>query len=159
MRILFVCTHNRCRSILAEALANHFGRGYISAASAGSNASKEVHPLTMLALKSRGISVDGLHSKSWYDLEEFMPEVVITVCDNAAGEACPLWLGDALKIHWGLADPSTIEGDIDKKLVAFDITMNTLSQRLLGLAELLESDPGNDCVREYLKSWQEVKTE
>lgn len=103
--------------------------------------------------------MDGLHSKSWYDLEEFMPEVVITVCDNAAGEACPLWLGDALKIHWGLADPSTIEGDIDKKLAAFDITMNTLSQRLLGLAELLESDPGNDCVREYLKSWQEVKTE
>ena len=111
MKILFVCTHNRCRSILCEAIASQRGGGLIEAASAGSAPVDAVHPLTLCYLEERGYRTDGLRSQSWHDLETFEPDRVITVCDSAAGETCPLWMGEVAKHHWGLPDPSRIEGD------------------------------------------------
>lgn len=108
LKLLFICTHNRCRSIVAEALANHIGEGLLLAASAGSEPAGAVHPLTLAHLRRHGVPVADLCSKSWDELEEFEPDFVITVCDKAAAEACPLWFGKALQVHWGLADPSTL---------------------------------------------------
>ena len=111
MKLLFICTHNRCRSILCEAIASQRGAGVLEAASAGSAPVDAVHPLTLRYLEERGYSTTGLLSQSWHDLESFEPDRVITVCDSAAGETCPLWMGEVEKHHWGLPDPSRIEGD------------------------------------------------
>jgi arsenate reductase len=110
MRLLFICTHNRCRSILCEAIAQQRGAGVLQAASAGSSPVAAVHPLTLRFLKARGYGTQGLVSQSWDDLQSFAPDKVVTVCDSAAGEACPVWMGEVEKIHWGLPDPSRVEG-------------------------------------------------
>ncbi|MEK9656599.1 MAG: arsenate reductase ArsC [Halieaceae bacterium] len=110
MRLLFICTHNRCRSILCEAIAQQRGAGVLQAASAGSAPVAAVHPLTLRFLKARGYETQGLVSQSWEDLQSFAPDKVVTVCDGAAGEACPVWMGEVEKIHWGLPDPSRVEG-------------------------------------------------
>ena len=154
MKILFVCTHNRCRSILAEALANQLGDGVVTAASAGSAPAGEVHPVTIQALKSRGVPVAGLQSKSWDKLEDFVPDAVITVCDSAAREECPLWLGDALKVHWGLADPSRLDGSHEEIKQAFDDTMTILAARINGLVGLLKQQADKSQIQIYLNSWQ-----
>ena len=111
MKLLFVCTHNRCRSILCEAITSQRGAGLLEAASAGSAPVDAVHPLTLRYLEERGYQTAGLRSKSWHELEAFDPDRVVTVCDSAAGEACPLWMGEVEKIHWGLPDPSRVVGD------------------------------------------------
>ena len=111
MKLLFICTHNRCRSLLCEAIVSQRGAGALQAASAGSAPVDAVHPLTLRYLEERGYSTDGLQSQSWHDLEGFEPDRAITVCDSAAGEVCPLWMGEVDKHHWGLPDPSRIEGD------------------------------------------------
>ena len=97
MKLLFICTHNRCRSILSEAITNQRARGILTAASAGSAPVDAVHPLTLRFLQERGYDTAGLASQSWVDLEAFEPDRVITVCDTAAGEACPLWMSDVEK--------------------------------------------------------------
>lgn len=130
MKLLFVCTHNRCRSILAEAIARHLGGGRIDVASAGSSPAGEVHPLTLKHLARHGIPTRGLASKSWDEAPGPAPDVVVTVCDRAAGEACPLWLGNAEKVHWGLADPSAVTGDEAVQREAFDAIITTLQARL-----------------------------
>ena len=134
LRILFICTHNRCRSILAEAVANHISEGCLLAASAGCEPAGEVHPLTLLSLQRHGIPAEGLRSKSWAELADFMPHFVITVCDNAA-ESCPLWLGKTRPLHWGVADPSLVATDENVCLQAFDQTIAILTARLLWLRE------------------------
>ena len=139
MNVLFVCTHNRCRSILAEAIANHRGRGWLQARSAGSSPAGEVHPLTLRYLAERGIPVDGLRSKGWEAVTEPAPEIVVTVCDRAAGEACPLWLGAAEKVHWGLADPSAVHGSDTEKRDAFLATIETLEARIRTLQPIVEA--------------------
>ncbi len=139
MNLLFVCTHNRCRSILAEAVANHVGRGRLRARSAGSSPAGAVHPLTLRYLSECGIPVAGLASTGWDEALEPAPDIVVTVCDRAAGEACPLWLGHAEKVHWGLADPSAIEGDEDTQRDAFLATIATLRERLIALLPFIEA--------------------
>lgn len=111
MKLLFICTHNRCRSILCEAIASQRGAGVLEAASAGSAPVDAVHPLTLRHLEERGYQTAGLQSQSWNDLEVFHPDRVVTVCDSAAGEVCPIWMGEVEKHHWGLPDPSRAEGD------------------------------------------------
>ncbi len=111
MKLLFICTHNRCRSILCEAIATQRGAGSLEAASAGSAPVDAVHPLTMRYLEERGYQTAGLQSQSWNDLAGFNPDRVVTVCDSAAGEVCPIWMGEVDKRHWGLPDPSRAEGD------------------------------------------------
>jgi len=110
MKILFICTHNRCRSILSEAIVNHQNDPRLIAASAGSQPVGEVHPLSVKYLNEAGIKTDGLKSQSWDELEGFNADVVVTVCDSAAGEACPVWFGKSIKLHWGLNDPSKVQG-------------------------------------------------
>ncbi|WP_066964375.1 arsenate reductase ArsC [Microbulbifer sp. Q7] len=130
MKLLFICTHNRCRSILSEAITNHYGQGRLEARSAGSQPSGEVHPLSLQFLAEQGIPTDGLASKSWDDLDGWTPDAVITVCDSAAGEACPIWLNDTVKVHWGLSDPSKLEGSDAHKAEAFRQTIGKIKHRV-----------------------------
>ena len=142
LNILFLCTHNSARSILAEALLNEMGEGRFKAYSAGSNPSEnqEPKPLALHVLKQAGVSVEGLYSKSW---DEFSgPEapkmnLIITVCDDAAGETCPIWPGHPATAHWGYADPSNVGTTDEEKLAAFSQTMLMIRRRL----ELLISLP------------------
>jgi arsenate reductase len=129
MKILFICTHNRCRSILAEAVTNHHGQGRISARSAGSAPVGAVHPLSIRYLEEAGIATTGLCSQSWDEHQDWQPDVVITVCDRAAGETCPLWFGQAVRAHWGLVDPSALTGSEEEIADAFRHTIELLTAR------------------------------
>ena len=136
MKILYICTHNRCRSILSEAITNQFSNGKITAKSAGSQPVGEVHPLSIKYLQQAGISTEGLQSQSWDEFEEFAPDLVVTVCDSAANESCPLWFGNSLKVHWGLADPSKLEGSEQQIASAFRTTIELIKQRVTQLNKL-----------------------
>lgn len=111
--VLFLCTGNSARSILAEAILNKEGAGRFRAFSAGSHPKGHVHPAALALLKERGLPAEGFRSKSW---DEFVDEnaspidLVITVCDNAAGEVCPIWPGNPAKQHWSIPDPAAVEG-------------------------------------------------
>ena len=130
MKILYICTHNRCRSILSEAITNHLGGDTIIARSAGSQPSGVVHPLSIQYLNEAGISTQGLTSQSWDEFEAFAPDVVVTVCDSAAGETCPVWFGQSVKVHWGLADPSKIEGTEAEKAAGFRACITEIGERV-----------------------------
>jgi arsenate reductase (thioredoxin) len=136
LKILYICTHNRCRSILSEAITNHLGNGRIVAQSAGSQPSGEVHPLSIFYLEEQGIATDDLQSQSWDEFEDFAPDLVVTVCDSAAGESCPLWFGKSLKMHWGLADPSKLQGSEEEKADAFRNTITEIEQRVQQMLKL-----------------------
>lgn len=143
IKILYICTHNRCRSILSEAITNQKSDGSIVAKSAGSQPVGEVHPLSLKYLTEAGISTEGLISQSWDDFEQFAPDVVVTVCDSAAGEACPVWFGNALKVHWGLEDPSKLQGSEEELAQAFRQTIGLIGSRvdaLLSVAKLPKSE-------------------
>lgn len=130
LNILYVCTHNRCRSILSEAVSNHFAGHMLNARSAGSHPAGQVHPESLSALHAEGIATAGLYSKSWDDIGDFIPDVVITVCDRAAGEVCPLWLGNTPKLHWGLIDPSALDAGAVDRQQAFGDCIALIRQRL-----------------------------
>ena len=135
LNVLFLCTHNSARSILAEALLNHMGRGKFKAYSAGSSPkdNQKPNPMAIATLEKSGISTEGLSSKSWdVFAEPTSPhmDLVITVCDNAAGEVCPYWPGQPATAHWGYADPSAGEGSDAEKLEAFKQTMHQIRRRL-----------------------------
>lgn len=129
MNLLFLCTGNSCRSILSEALFNARAPKGFSACSAGSQPSGVVHPLTIKTLQSLNIDTEKLSSKNMQDCEQFKPEIVITVCSSAAQEACPLYLGNALKVHWGLGDPSHLNLPEAEKLEAFQETVAHIERR------------------------------
>ena len=131
--VLFVCTGNSARSILAEALLNHLGAARFQAHSAGSQPTGTVNPFALATLATLGVAVHGVRSKSW---DEFAQpgaptfDFIFTVCDNAAGEACPFWPGMPVTAHWGLPDPASITGtDADKARAFFD-TAVTLKRRI-----------------------------
>lgn len=132
MKLLFVCTHNRCRSILAEAICRAEAGDVFDVRSAGSQPAGEVYPGTLNFLQQQGISTDGLQSQSWDEFAGFNPDVVITVCDSAAGESCPLWMGSSLKVHWGLSDPSK-ETDLQLQQQRFGQVAEILRQRIRAL--------------------------
>ena len=153
LNVLFLCTHNSARSILAEAILNHIGRGRVNGFSAGSSprVNQQPNPLGLQVLQQAGISIDGLYSKSW---DEFgLPDaphmdLVITVCDNAAGEVCPYWPGQPATAHWGYPDPSAGEGSDAQKLDAFRLTLHALKRRL----ELLISLPADKLEKTLLQT-------
>lgn len=152
MKILFICTHNRCRSILSEAIANHQNDARLVAASAGSQPAGEVHPLSLKYLQEAGISTQGLKSQSWDELESFEPDVVVTVCDSAAGEACPVWFGKSIKLHWGLEDPSKVQGSEDVVKAEFLKCMALIEQRMQAILALdLNTLKGDELKTELLK--------
>jgi protein-tyrosine-phosphatase len=117
VKVLFLCTGNSCRSVLAEATFNALASPEWRAMSAGSHPADTIHPRSLALLRREGISTEGLHSKSWTGLPS-IPDIVITVCGNAAGETCPAYLGPALRAHWGVEDPAKVTGteaEIDAK--------------------------------------------
>ena len=141
LNILFLCTHNSARSILAEALLNDLGGDTFKAFSAGSSPreNQQPNPFALQALHSAGISIDGLASKSWDVFaapDAPKMDLVITVCDNAAGEVCPFWPGQPATAHWGYADPSETQGSDAEKLAAFRQTMLMIQKRLQLLVSL-----------------------
>ena len=135
LNVLFLCTHNSARSILAEALLNHIGKGKFKAFSAGSSPAENQtpNPMALATLEKASISTEGLSSKSW---DVFATpdaphmDLVITVCDNAAGEVCPYWPGQPATAHWGYADPSETVGTDAQKLEAFKQTLHQIKRRL-----------------------------
>ncbi|PKM25267.1 MAG: low molecular weight phosphatase family protein [Gammaproteobacteria bacterium HGW-Gammaproteobacteria-13] len=130
MNVLFLCTANSCRSILSEALFNHLAPAGMRAYSAGSQPKGEVHPQALAALRRAGVATAGLSSKGTEAHAELAPELVITVCDKAAGDACPVFFGPALKAHWGLADPSELTGTPAQIDAAFDASVALIQTRL-----------------------------
>jgi protein-tyrosine-phosphatase len=131
--VLFLCTGNSARSILAECVLNRLGRGRFKAYSAGSFPKGEVHPLALELLERQGYPTAGLRSKSWDELA--VPgapplDFVFTVCDNAAGEVCPIWPGQPTTAHWGLPDPAAVEGSAAERRVAFADTLRMLVNRI-----------------------------
>ena len=130
MKILFLCTANSCRSILAEAVFNHLAPGDMRAYSAGRQPCGWVHPQSLRALQRAGIALDGLHSKSQVVHAQLQPDLVITLCDNAASEPCPAYFGAALKAHWGLPDPATRDGSQEEVDAVFDAAVASIVQRI-----------------------------
>ena len=130
MKVLFMCTHNSCRSILSEALFNDLAPEGVEAISSGSFPSGRVNQRALQTLEAAGISTAGLSSKASDAFERSPPDIVITVCDRAAGEACPIFFGPALKAHWGLADPSEAIGSEIEITKAFDATLAKIRERV-----------------------------
>jgi len=140
MNVLFLCTGNSCRSILAEAAFNHLAPVGWSASSAGSHPTGHVHPRSIDLLVREGIPTAGLHSKSWDNLPA-IPDIVVTVCAGAAGETCPAYLGPVLRTHWGVDDPARVTGADAAIDAAFNQAYRVLRTRIesflmLPLAEL-----------------------
>ena len=131
--VLFLCTGNSARSILAESLINHWGRGKFVGYSAGSSPKGAVHPIALELLRHMKMPSEGMRSKSW---DEFAKpgapklDFVFTVCDNAAGEMCPIWPGQPMTAHWGVADPAAVEGSDTEKWLAFRNTFRELESRI-----------------------------
>jgi arsenate reductase len=144
MNVLFLCTGNSCRSILAEATFNHLAPAGWRAMSAGSKPVGYVHPRSLALLAQEGIRTEGYHSKSWDDLP-VVPDVVITVCGSAAGETCPAYLGNVLRAHWGVEDPAHATGtdaEIDEAFMkAYSILRKRIEAFLALPLEQLQHHP------------------
>lgn len=131
--VLFLCTGNSARSVLSEALLNQRGQGKFRAFSAGSHPTGRVNPFALEFLKTNGFPTDGLRSKSWDEFAQAdSPPIdfIFTVCDNAAGETCPIWPGKPMTAHWGIPDPAAVEGSDDDKRSAFKDAFRLLERRI-----------------------------
>jgi arsenate reductase (thioredoxin) len=137
--VLFLCTGNSARSILGEALLNHLGGEHFHALSAGSDPKGKVNPITLQVLAEGGYPTEGLRSKSW---DEFAGpgapnlDFVFTVCDNAAGEVCPIWPGQPVTAHWGIEDPAAVEGTELQRKAAFEGTLHFMRDRVVAFISL-----------------------
>jgi arsenate reductase len=137
--VLFLCTGNSARSILAESLLNHWGRGRFRGFSAGSHPKGEVHPIALALLKQLSFPTEGLRSKPWDEFEApGAPPLhfVFTVCDNAAAEVCPVWPGKPMSAHWGVPDPAAVEGSDADKWSAFRAAFQALENRVRAFTSL-----------------------
>ena len=163
--ILFLCTGNSARSILAESLLNHWGRGKFRGFSAGSFPKGQVHPMAMELLVRMNLPTEDLRSKSW---DEFaMPgspqlDFIVTVCDNAAGEVCPVWPGKPVTAHWGIADPAAADGTDADKDFAFRTALKELEGRIKLLIDLpvasLDRMKLQESLRAIGKQWTAADT-
>ncbi|MGC6411899.1 MAG: arsenate reductase ArsC [Candidatus Puniceispirillaceae bacterium] len=152
LHILFLCTHNSARSILAEAMLNHMGGGRFIAHSAGSSPRENQmpNPFAITVLKEAGVAIDALTSKSWDAFgvpDAPKMDAIITVCASAAGEVCPIWPGHPSSAHWGYDDPSNVVGDETARKAAFEETRRAISRRL----QALIAEPADALAPERLK--------
>lgn len=137
--VLFVCTANSARSVLGEGLLRYMGESRFETYSAGSTPRGSVNPDALACLARHGLPTDGFRSKSW---EEFagqnapQMDLIVTVCDSAAGEACPVWPGHPLVVHWGIPDPASVDGDDAVRGEAFDLAYRRLKQRIQAMLVL-----------------------
>lgn len=136
VKVLVLCTGNSCRSIIAEGLINALGEGRFVASSAGSQPTGEVHPGALEALARHGVAVGRPRSKSWEDPDIPEPDLVITVCDSAAGETCPVWLASIPRVHWSIPDPAGATGSDAEVRAIFDQCYQRLRRRIEALAAL-----------------------
>lgn len=143
MNILFLCTGNSCRSILAEATFNHLAPAGLRALSAGSKPAGYVHPRSLALLAREGIATAGYHSKSWDSLP-VTPDIVVTVCGSAAGETCPAYLGPVLRTHWGAEDPAHATGSDEEIDAAFVTAYRVLRARIEAFLALPLDELKND---------------
>ena len=146
MNVLFLCTGNSARSIIAEGVFTHLAPNGWRAMSAGSHPTGQVHPRTLALLARQGIPVEGLHSKSWDDLP-VTPDIVITVCASAASETCPAYLGPVLRSHWGVVDPAHATGTDAEIEAAFEKAYRTLRKRIENFLALPLADLQRDRTR------------
>lgn len=135
MHILFLCTGNSCRSIIAEAIFNHLAPENMRAMSAGSQPTREIHPRSIALLNYHGISTEGYYSKSWDSLPA-TPDIVITVCSHAAAETCPTYLGNVMRAHWGADDPAQVYGTDAQIQASFEQTYHLLRRRIESCLQL-----------------------
>jgi arsenate reductase len=150
--VLFLCTGNSARSILGEALLNKLGAGRFRAWSAGSQPKGQVHPMALSVLNERGYDTSGMYSKSWAEFSKpGAPafDLIVTVCDSAAGETCPVWIGQPLTVHWGIEDPAAIEGDGQRD--AFLRALDYLTIRITRFLELPLADLDPASLKQALK--------
>ena len=153
--VLFLCTGNSARSVMGEAVLNHIGRGQFRGFSAGSTPKGAIHPMTLKTLEDAGIPTDGLRSKSW---DEFavpgapQMDFVFTVCDNAAGESCPIWPGHPTKAHWGIEDPAAVEGPEFKQRQAFEDALRFMRNRITAFINLPIASIDRLAMSAHLKS-------
>jgi len=132
-RVLFLCTHNSARSVIAESVMNKLGAGNFKAFSAGTQPRGQVHPFALDLLRNSGHDISDLRSKSWTEFAgpgATPLDFVFTVCDNAANEVCPVWPSQPMTAHWGVPDPSLAEGSEIERRLAFADTMRMLGQRI-----------------------------
>ncbi len=129
-KVLVLCTGNSCRSIMAEALINHMGKGRYQACSAGSHPTGEVHPRSLATLQRHGIDPGQPHSKSWDDMTNTAFDLIITVCDQAARELCPIFPGQPKKLHWSIPDPAKATGTETDIQAAFEQAFFLLKERI-----------------------------
>jgi arsenate reductase len=138
-QVLFLCTGNSARSIFAEAILRRLGRGRFQAHSAGSHPKGAIHPVALRVLAEHGDDVAGLHSKSWDEFARSgapLLDFVFTVCDDAAGEACPIWPGQPITAHWGVTDPAAFEGPPGRQLRLFRRVYRELERRIERFTQL-----------------------
>lgn len=151
--VLFLCTGNSARSVLAETILNHVGQGRFKAYSAGSHPNGRVNPYALQYLQQQGLPTEGLRSKSWdefagADAPQF--DFIITVCDNAAGEVCPIWPGKPSTGHWGIEDPAAVEGSDEVKLKAFAHAFSLMHRRISLLTSLPDAKLEAQAIRHEL---------
>lgn len=155
LNILILCTGNSCRSILGEALINHLAGDRFRAFSAGSHPTGKVNPNALATLIRNGIATDGFTSQSWDEFDGKGIDIAITVCDQAAGEVCPVYLNSAIRAHWGLPDPAHATGTDEEIAQAFQVTYDALSTRINKMLALPIEDMNS---AELTKALNEIGT-
>ncbi|MDE3015936.1 MAG: arsenate reductase ArsC [Pseudomonadota bacterium] len=148
-KVLFLCSGNSCRSIMAEGMLNHFGKDRFVAYSAGSFPTGTVHPMAVDTLNAKGIAITGYRSKSWNEFSGKPIDIAITLCNQAAGEACPIFTGKPIKAHWDVPDPSQIQGSGRK--AGFDAVYGILEPRIKALLRLPMEQMSREEISEKLR--------
>ncbi len=149
LNVFVICTGNSCRSVMGEALFNHLGKSRIKAYSAGSHPIGRINTGALATLKRHNLPTEGYKSQSWEAFEDQPMDIVITVCDNAAGESCPAYLTKAIRAHWGVSDPGHVEGTEEEKIAAFENTFHILEMRVSKMLALpLETLPSDELTAE-----------
>ncbi len=156
-KFLVICTGNSCRSVMTEALINHYGQDRLQAFSAGSHPIGKINAGALATLKRNGLPTDGYRSQSWDEFEAHQIDIAITVCDNAAGETCPVYLNSAIRAHWGVSDPGHVKGSESEIIQAFDETFDLLTFRVKRMLELPIETMKADHLENELNSIAQLK--